>query len=622
MALPISKTLLKLKKYETNPEMFAELTSTELASLVVHVMSAVKQIESAMNTGQLDIGKQLKAEIDRSVKDGQSSFKAVVDNLDKITTNHKATTGQLNQQVEDAISLLKTKVSELKNGKDAEITDEHIRQAAIIASELVELPDFDFLASTAITSNGEAIRDALELLNGDDRLEQDAINGLGDTIRNIYTEIAKSKQSGQGGTIGKQLVYNFIRQAVTDGTIPAGGGSVSDEAYDATTWDGVTDEAPSKNAVRDKIESLAGGHDPVTVTDSAEIDFTLTGQDITASLIAGSIDETKLDASVNASLDLADSAAQPSDLHDPVTLAGTPNYLTIVGQTITRALIDLTSHVTGRLPFANLATLSAHSVLGRAGSGTGNAAGITMGNDTLLGRSGSGNVDDLSATQVRTLLNVEDGAAADQTAAQVPFTPAGNIAATDVQAALEELDTEKVAVSTTSDLGNLGTTEVIDFDNGEYQYGVANSDVTFTHTNEGEGRTVTLIIRYDGSAQRTATWSDVDEWVSGSEPTLPTGAELDTVVTLLRAGSTTYGFHNTSTGGGGGGVTDHGALTGKSDDDHTQYAIISSGAGSPSSTPARIGAIYVDTTNLRLFIGTGATDSDDWRYIETVANPN
>lgn len=48
------------------------------------------------------------------------------------------------------------------------------------------------------------------------------------------------------------------------------------------------------------------------LTDSAEIDFTYNdaGPTITASLIAGSIDETKLDASVNASLDLADSALQ------------------------------------------------------------------------------------------------------------------------------------------------------------------------------------------------------------------------------------------------------------------------------------------------------------------------
>lgn len=54
-------------------------------------------------------------------------------------------------------------------------------------------------------------------------------------------------------------------------------------------------------------------HQPVTVLDSSEIDFTLTGQQITASIVLGSIDETKLDTSVNASLDLADSSVQPGD---------------------------------------------------------------------------------------------------------------------------------------------------------------------------------------------------------------------------------------------------------------------------------------------------------------------
>lgn len=60
----------------------------------------------------------------------------------------------------------------------------------------------------------------------------------------------------------------------------------------------------------------------VTVSDSSEIDFTLTGQQISASLIAGSIDETKLDTSVNASLDLADTAVQPAALASYVPYSG------------------------------------------------------------------------------------------------------------------------------------------------------------------------------------------------------------------------------------------------------------------------------------------------------------
>jgi hypothetical protein len=52
-------------------------------------------------------------------------------------------------------------------------------------------------------------------------------------------------------------------------------------------------------------------HAAVTVSDSSEIDLTLVGQQISGAIVAGSIDETKLDASTNASLDLADSAQQP-----------------------------------------------------------------------------------------------------------------------------------------------------------------------------------------------------------------------------------------------------------------------------------------------------------------------
>src|SRR6056297_3025824 len=72
-------------------------------------------------------------------------------------------------------------------------------------------------------------------------------------------------------------------------------------------------------------------HDAVTVTDSSEIDFTLDGQDITASIVAGSIDETKLDTSVNASLDLADSALQSSDNISELT--NDSSYITSSGVT-------------------------------------------------------------------------------------------------------------------------------------------------------------------------------------------------------------------------------------------------------------------------------------------------
>ena len=63
-----------------------------------------------------------------------------------------------------------------------------------------------------------------------------------------------------------------------------------------------------------------------------------------------------------------------------VTLAGSPNYITIVGQVITRALIDLSSHVTSRLGFGNFVAASAASKLvGRRSGSAGEFEEITLG---------------------------------------------------------------------------------------------------------------------------------------------------------------------------------------------------------------------------------------------------
>lgn len=63
-----------------------------------------------------------------------------------------------------------------------------------------------------------------------------------------------------------------------------------------------------------------------------------------------------------------------------VSLAGLPSYLTIVGQVITRALIDLASHVTGRLPWGNATLVTAGRLLGRASaSGGGDVEELQLG---------------------------------------------------------------------------------------------------------------------------------------------------------------------------------------------------------------------------------------------------
>jgi hypothetical protein len=84
-------------------------------------------------------------------------------------------------------------------------------------------------------------------------------------------------------------------------------------------------------------------HDAVTVTDSDEIDFTLTGQDITAVLKSDSIDILKLDSGVQSSLGLADSALQSGDLSGYVPYTGATTDLNLGSNSITGNTITLNS---------------------------------------------------------------------------------------------------------------------------------------------------------------------------------------------------------------------------------------------------------------------------------------
>ena len=137
----------------------------------------------------------------------------------------------------------------------------------------------------------------------------------------------------------------------------------------------------------------------------------------------------------------------------------------------------LDAKLSGPVSNANLADVATSTIKGRVTAGTGDP-------------------EDLTATQVRTLLNVENGATADQVASEVPFTPAGGLAATNVQAALEELDTEKSATghthsdATTSVAGFMSAADKTKLDDVEAS---ANNYVHPNHTGDvtstGDGAT-------------------------------------------------------------------------------------------------------------------------------------
>lgn len=269
---------------------------------------------------------------------------------------------------------------------------EQVDTTALVKQVLdqVEVPEIDqkgiLDALTAqIPQLGMSVRDALELLPEGEKLLTSSIEdkdgkNLDIIIEELKKQTGKTVFAGGGARAANQIsldTTNFagnlsaaddtVQKALDtlDDMVGGGGGTwgsitgtLSNQtdlqsALDAKaasshthTASQITDFDTEVSNNTDVAANTAARHDAVTVADSAEIDFTLTGQDITASLKAGSIDETKLDTSVNASLDLADSALQNIVEDTTPQLGGnldTQGY-TILGGTSTTA--DLTLQTT------------------------------------------------------------------------------------------------------------------------------------------------------------------------------------------------------------------------------------------------------------------------------------
>lgn len=138
---------------------------------------------------------------------------------------------------------------------------------------------------------------------------------LGNVTSDIQTQIN-----------GKQAAGSYLTSA-----------NIDDTAYDATTWNGDTTHAPSKNAVRNKIESMGGGGDisgTGVVGQVAEF-VTNTKTLQAAKLIAPASNILTLTNSAASTLALAISTAKT------LTLTAADNYNLTVPATGTAALLAI-----------------------------------------------------------------------------------------------------------------------------------------------------------------------------------------------------------------------------------------------------------------------------------------
>lgn len=98
---------------------------------------------------------------------------------------------------------------------------------------------------------------------------------------------ATTQSPGDNSTKVATTAYvDAAAAAILDGATFTGDVVVPDEAYDATNWNGSM-EVPTKNAVRDKIEAIAGAGIPATIVDTKGDLIAATAADTVARLPVG-----------------------------------------------------------------------------------------------------------------------------------------------------------------------------------------------------------------------------------------------------------------------------------------------------------------------------------------------
>jgi len=137
----------------------------------------------------------------------------------------------------------------------------------------------------------------------------------------------------RGSAADSDTVLEILNGAgSTTFSVDGNGNVTSNNLFDKTAdtsddiTQGVVNLFLTSSQSSDIAANTAARHAPVTVSDTAEIDLTLSGQEISATIAANSIAEGKLNSSVNSSLDLADSALQNGD--NVSELSNDAGYLT------------------------------------------------------------------------------------------------------------------------------------------------------------------------------------------------------------------------------------------------------------------------------------------------------
>ena len=256
------------------------------------------------------------------------------------------------------------------------------------------------------------------------------------------------------------------------------------------------------------------------LVDSPEIDFTYndTTPSITASIVAGSIDETKLDTSVNASLDLADSALQSTAIG--VSIQAHSAVLDATTASFTTADETKLDGIEAGADVTDTANVTAAGAL--MDSEVTNLAAVKAFDPTDYATSAQGILADsaLQSSDIGVSVQAYDVDTAKLDVAQ-EFTATQNFNATTLTDGATinwDLSANQVASVT---LGGNRTLAA--------------------PTNLKDGATYILIIKQDATGSRTLTFNGAYKFPGGTAPTLTTSANAVDIISFVSDGTSLFG---------------------------------------------------------------------------------
>ena len=104
-----------------------------------------------------------------------------------------------------------------------------------------------------------------------------------------------------------------------------------------------------------------------------------------------------------------------------------------------------------------------------------------------------------------------------------------------------ESKTRTAVFVTEFDNGDSGTTDTIDWIEGNKQKSTLTGNVTYTFTDPSNPCNLILKVVQDGTGSRTVTWPASVKWPSGTAPTLTTSASATDIIAFYFDGTNYFG---------------------------------------------------------------------------------